>query len=176
VILHNVATSPDDARRNEINRVCFHFQGLLGSFDETGLVLIDRFTDTQIDAHLAEKFSVGVTGLPGGTQRLWRVLGFHYTAVGQSNFCTLIDIIVGSLRFAINAHTRNDASRLETARLLLRMLEPLFYRERGRPVSEISFFFSPKTIIVPDFRARYTALKQFLADQGIDTAQPIVDT
>lgn len=66
VILHDIATSPDEARRNGINTVCYHFDCLLNRFKSSGLVLIDRFSDKQIDAHLAEKFCIGVTRLPSG--------------------------------------------------------------------------------------------------------------
>ncbi|MCK1568818.1 DUF3800 domain-containing protein [Bradyrhizobium sp. 173] len=174
-ILHNVATSPDQARRNEINRLCFHFDCFLNRTGDPGLVLIDRFNDAQIDAHLAEKFSVGLTGMPHSPRlRLSNIVGFHYSAVGQSHFCSLIDVVIGSLRFAINAFTRGGSQHMESAKLILTGLEPLFYRERdGAPVSELSFFFSPRSVWAPPFRRKYTDLKAFLAESGIDTAQLI---
>ena len=56
VVLHNIATNPDEARRNGINTVCFHFDCLLNRRNDSGLVLIDRFNDAgnQVEAHLAE--------------------------------------------------------------------------------------------------------------------------
>jgi hypothetical protein len=175
VILHDIATSPDLARRNAINTLCYHFDCLLNRNAGPGLVLIDRFTDKQIDAHLAEKFSVGVTGLPHTAElRLSNVIGFHYAAVGQSHFSSMIDVILGSLRFAINAFARGEAANLDTAKRILEGLEPLFYREADKkPVSELSFFFSPKSVKVQAYRERYIALKQFLSENGIDTAQRI---
>lgn len=90
-ILHDIATSPEIARLNAINTLCY-FDCLLGRVPGPGLVLMDRFTDKQIDAHLAQKFSVGVTGLPHTAQlRLSNVVGFHYAAVGQSHFSSLRD-------------------------------------------------------------------------------------
>jgi len=176
VILHDIATSPDVARLNAINTVCFHFDCLLNRYESTGLVLIDRFTYKQIDSHLAEKFSIGVTGLPHTSQlRLSNIVGFHYSAIGQSHFSSLIDILVGSLRFAINAHTRNQQQNLATASSILKGIEPLFFREKeGSPISELSFFFSPKTVRVADYRARYEKLKTFLSADGVNTAQSIV--
>jgi hypothetical protein len=56
MILHDIAISPDDARRNEINRIVYHFNCYLNRPKSHGLVLIDRFTDKQSDAHLREKF------------------------------------------------------------------------------------------------------------------------
>jgi hypothetical protein len=89
-ILHDVAKNPDQARLNEINRICFHFDCLLNRTHGPGLVLIDRFNDKQVDAHLAEKFSIGLTGMPHRAEwRLSNIIGFHYSAVGQSHFCSL---------------------------------------------------------------------------------------
>jgi hypothetical protein len=175
VILHDIATSPDVARRNAINTLCFHFDCLLNRIPGPGLVLIDRFTDKQIDAHLAEKFSIGVTGLPHTAQmRLSNVVGFHYSAVGQSHFSSLIDVVIGSMRFAINAFTRGESAKLDTAKRILEGLQPLFYREKDdAPVSELSFFFSPKNVKVAAYREKYLALKKFLGENGIDTAQAI---
>lgn len=173
VVLHDIATSPDVARRNAINTLCFHFDCLLNRIPGPGLVLIDRFSDKQIDAHLAEKFSIGVTGLPHTAQmRLSNVIGFHYSAVGQSHFSSLVDVVIGSLRFAMNAFTRGETAKLKTAQLILEGLQPLFYREKdGAPVSELSFYFGPKTVKVAAYREKYLAVKRFLAENGIDTAQ-----
>lgn len=52
ILLHNIAINPDDARRKEINRVAYHFHCLLQRNRDYGLVLVDRFSDNQIDAHL----------------------------------------------------------------------------------------------------------------------------
>jgi hypothetical protein len=41
------------------------------------------------------------------------------------------------------------------------------------PISELSFFFSPKAVKVPGYRDRYLALKKLLADQGLDIAQNV---
>lgn len=175
-ILHDIATDPDTARLNAINTICFHFDCLLGRIPSPGLVLIDRFNDRQADAHLAEKFSVGVTGLPHTPQlRLSHIVGFHYSAIGQSHFCSLVDVVLGSLRFAVNAFTRGEAVNLETAKRILEGIAPLFYRGDGdrAPVSELSFFFSPKTVRKPAYRDKYIALKAFLTESGIDTAQRI---
>lgn len=175
VVLHDISKDADEARRNGINTICFHFDCLLNRYLRPGLVLIDRFDDTQIDAHLAQKFAVGVTGLPYSSEmRLANVVGFHYSAIGQSHFSSLIDIVLGSLRFSINAFTRNDQSRMATAARLVRLISPLFIRdEAGGPVSEISFFFSPKTIKIESYREQYIALKKFLAENSADTAQTI---
>lgn len=175
IILHLIATSPDDARRNEINRVAYHFNCLLNRRNAEGLVLIDRFSDSQIDAHLREKFAIGIRGLPyTDPMRLNHILGYHYSAIGQSHFGSVVDIILGSLRFAVNAYASQDASKLPAATRILKLLSPLFLRYEHTPrVDEISLFFSPKVIRSPYYRQRYASLKEFLNTCGIDAAQDI---
>jgi hypothetical protein len=172
VILHDISQEPDIARRNGINMICYHFDCMLSGYLRPGVVLIDRFNDRQIDQHLVEKFSTGVTGLPFSKEyRLANVVGFHYSAIGQSHFSSLIDIVLSSLRFSINAFTRKDASRMLTAATLVKLVSPLFHRESSGRISEISFYFSQKTIKAARIETQYIALKKFLADNGADTAQ-----
>lgn len=171
IIHHKIATSPDEARRKEINRIAYHFNCLLNRFNSHGLMLIDRFSDRQIDAHLRDKFSAGVRGLPyTDPLRLDRIIGYHYSAIGQSHFGSLVDIIICSLRFAVNAFSRDEEHNLETASRMLGLLAPLFYRseERQNQISEISLFFSPKIIRVQAYRERYEQLRAFLASNGIE--------
>jgi hypothetical protein len=177
MILHDIATNPVDARRNAINTICYHFDCYLHRPDSHGLVLIDRFDDSRIDAHLREKFSVGLRGMPYSQQmRLSRIVGFHYSAIGQAHMTSAVDIVLGSFRYAINAFTRNDAEKLPSARRLLQLLAPLFFREGAEgKVSEISIIFSPKIIRSDRHRSSYERLKGFLAENGIDTAQPITN-
>lgn len=117
-ILHDIATGgPDTARRNEINRICYNFNCFLQRKRTHGLVLLDRFKDKKIDAHLREKFSVGVVGLPyHKSYRLENIVGLHYAAVGQSHFCSVVDIILCSLRFAVNILTDKDKSQIDNAK------------------------------------------------------------
>lgn len=176
VILHDIATNPDDARRNGINAVCYHFDCLLNRWGTPGLVLIDRFNDqgNQIDSHLKEKFSVGLRGMPYSDEiRLNNIIGFHYSAIGQSHIPSVVDIVLGSLRFALNTKTRELSQHNESADTILKLLGPLFFREGGTSVSELSFQFSPKVIKSEMYREQYQALKDFLSAAGIDTAQPI---
>jgi hypothetical protein len=177
MILHDVATSAEEARRKSINTICYHFDCYLNRPNSHGLVLIDRFDDRQIDAHLREKFSVGLKGMPYSREmRLERIVGYHYSAIGQSHFASVVDIVLGSFRYAINAHTRRDQGRIESAGQLLRLLSPLFFRERGDgKISELSLMFSPKVIRSDKFRASYEALKAFLAGNGIEAEQQITN-
>jgi hypothetical protein len=176
-ILHDIATTPDEARRNGINTVCYHFDCILHRIGAFGVVLIDRFTDdkSRIDGHLFDKFMIGLTDMPFSKEmRLDRILGFHYSAIGQSHFPSVIDVLLGSLRFALNAFTRVDQSRMLTAERILTLLSPLFIREQGSlDVLDLSFVFSPKTVKVEKYKARYRELISFLGRNGIALQQRV---
>jgi len=169
MILHDIATSPDDARRNEINRICYHFDCYLNRVQSHGMVLIDRFDDGEVDAHLIEKFSVGIVGFPHTPQmRLRNIVGFHYSSIGQSHFPSIVDIVLGSLRHSINGHTRQDERAIGTASRVLPLLSPLFFREEGHAsVSELGLFFSPKEVRKADYKEAYDGLRDFLSRNGI---------
>lgn len=177
IFLHAIAenTGVDQARRFEINRVGFHFNSFLNFKKDKGIVLVDRFSDNQIDGHLREKFSIGLTGMPySARMRLGNILGFHYSAIGQSHFTSLIDILMGSLRFAINSYTSTDEGRKKTAQTLLTLMSPLFFRYEGQTgVPSLGINFSPSIVKAQKFRDKYNALKAFFEASGIVTSQEI---
>jgi hypothetical protein len=179
-VLHDIANNPDDARRKGINTVTYHFHCAMGRIKSgPGLVLIDRFNDegNVIDQHLRDKFMIGLTGMPYSREmRLSNIVGFHYSAVGQAHFPSVLDVAVGSLRFAVNAFTRQQEKNLPTAREILRLLGPMFWRMKpDDAVGELGFLFSPKVIKAAKYREKYQALKNFLAECGINIAQSITD-
>lgn len=175
-VLHDLAGDPDNARRYGINTVCYHFHCVLNRMNEKGIVLIDRFNDTnnEIEGHLKDKMAVGVQ-LPhrNAPTRLSNIVGFHYSAVGQSHFTTLIDIIVSSLRYAINVQTRNEENR-QGALNILQALSPLFFRYDGHDqVPDMGFCFSPMNVRSDRYHSRYMALQGFLREGSVDSSQAI---
>lgn len=170
-LLHNIATSPQEARRNEINRIAYHFNCYLGRLGDAGLVLIDTFQDAGLSAHLREKFSVGLVDMPySKTMRLTNILGFHVATIGTSHFCSVVDIVLGSLRFAVNE--RNNPTKAGVANTLLRQIVPLcVVGPYSGKVDEISVFFSPKVIRKQEYLDEYLKLRAFLAAGGIEMQQ-----
>lgn len=172
LLLHDIAKSSVEARRNCINTLCYHFHCYLKRLDSHGIVLIDRFTDKQIDAHLQGTLAVGLHMIYSGGTKLDRILGYHYAAIGQSHFCSLIDVLLGSLRFSMNAFTQNNEAHRENAQIILQQLAPLFFVESG-VVSTISLWFSPMIIKVEKYRVQYLALIDHLKAQGINVGQTL---
>ncbi len=175
LILHDIATSPIDARLNEINRICFHFNCYLNRADSPGLVIIDRFSGKEIDHHLRDKFLVGLRNMPYTSEkRLKNIMGLHYSTVGQSHMCSVVDVIIGSLRLAINSHMSPSAKTKETAKTLVSLIGPMFFREAGsKSVSEIGLFFSPKIIKAAKYRTVYENLHAFFQECGVTPEQGI---
>ncbi len=142
-ILHQIAKDPLEARRREINRISYHFDCYLRRQGTHGLILIDSFKGDDLHKLLREKFAIGVVGLPYSPRyRLAAILGVHLASIGTSHFCSLVDVVLGSLRFCIN--DRNDHLKQPVIHTLMQQLAPLFILSNGA-VDEISMFFSPKS-------------------------------
>lgn len=174
LLLHDIARSSEEARLFGVNTLCYHFDCFLNRPKSQGLVLIDRFHDKKIDGQLKEKLAVGLTGaLPySDTMKLKRIVGYHYTAIGQSHFCSLVDVVLGSLRFSINAFTQKNEQHAASAQAILQQLEPLFLTENN-VVSPISIWFSPKEVRSPSLRGKYLALIEYLNANGIRVGQTL---
>lgn len=174
LLLHDIAKNSEEARLFCVNTLCYHFDCYLYRPDSHGLVLIDRFHDKKIDGQLNEKLAVGLTGpLPyTNTLKLKRIVGYHYTAIGQSHFCSVIDVVLGSLRFAVNAFTQNNQQHAASAQAILQQLAPLFLVEND-VVSPISLWFSPKEVKVDKYKLKYLALIDHLKANGITVGQTL---
>ena len=180
LLLHDIATNSDEARRNGINTLCFHFDCLLSRDKSPGVVLIDRFNDKKLDQHLTEKVSIGLTGsFPfSGAMKINNIVGYHIASIGQSHFCSLVDVVLGSLRFSINAFTQNKKEHQKSAAAILQQLSPLFFREKGSisdgaKAHPISLWFSPKDVRHPKYREKYIALRDYFEVNGIGVEQPV---
>ena len=101
----------------------------------------------------------------GKEYRLKSILGVHLATIGSSHFCSVIDVILGSLRFVANNF--RDPKKEETCRTLVAQLSPLFYRPHGR-VSVLSLWWSPKRIKAPKFLEEYEQLHEFLKASGVE--------
>lgn len=164
--------NPDKIREFGVNTAVYHFNCMLHHLKApAGTMIIDRFNSKGIDEVTRSKISVGLTGnLPfSKSLKLDRITGIHYGTIGQSHFCSLVDIVVGSLRFAINGFAKS-ASASQSAKKVLAVISPLFYRSCGT-VAEISLQVSPKTIKSPHIRRRVIDMLAFLENCGIKPSQ-----
>jgi len=174
LVLHGIARDPAKARRFGVNTVLYHYDCLLGRREDYGIALIDRFCDEQIDQQLRDRFAIGVTDLPHSPElRLERILGFHYSAIGQAHFATLVDIVIGAFRYSVNCFTTER--HLDSARTILEMLQPLFLGGEGGRVASVSLQFNPVVVKAEKYKERYESLQEFLKECGIAMSQEITD-
>ncbi len=97
-------------------------------------------------------------------------MGFHQAQIGTSHFCSLIDILIGGLRYSVN--NRNDPKKRDTALELISQIAPLCLRESiSEKVNELSVFFSQKIIEVSKYLDTYKDLHSFFTEGGMEPAQ-----
>lgn len=106
---------------------------------------------------------------------LERIVGIHYSAIGQSHFGSLTDIVLGSLRYATNAFTRAVTGQRPTDNALLRIISPLFVRSSSGKVADLGMNYSPKIVKVKTYLQLYKDYQLYLRTNGIDTEQEITD-
>lgn len=178
-ILHDIATHPDEARRNGINEICMNFHYELKNQNEIGIIFVDRFNDrgNQIDAHLRRKFSVGLEGdsLLTNPYPLPRVVGLHYTTIGQSHMTSLIDIVLGTYRTALNIVSRQQSDSEHIAKEILEFISPLFRRASDDCITRIAISFSPKTVWADRYRRKYVDTISFMNSCGYNLTQTFED-
>ncbi len=143
---------------------------------DVGVVLIDRFNDegNKIEGHLKEKMSTGVNfPYKADPVRLSNIIGFHYAAVGQSHFTSMIDILLGSFRFAMNAHCRAEEKLHDSARNILGILSPLFFSRYQESICDMGIHFSPMKVKVGRYREKYISLQEFFIGAGVNSGQDL---
>lgn len=176
VVLHEITKKDiQKTRRWAIERMLFGFNSNLRTSKKHGIVLIDRFTDKEMDRHILSLFSVGNKNLPYSKEsRHERILGIHYSSIGQSHFCSLVDIVLGSFRLTVDLSDRKGKAAPETPTKLAKIIHPLFVTCGSKgAIAEISITFNPKVIKHSGYRAKYNELKDYLKSIGLETAQQI---
>jgi hypothetical protein len=173
-LLHSIVESGDvdAARRKEINRICYHFNKYWAHrAKDHGLVLVDTFSDPKLNDHLREKFSIGIEGkLPFSKKLLLnRILGYHQATIGTSHFTSVVDVVIGAVRYAVNTRLKKP----EVCKTLIGQLAPLCipYSPGNGKTSAWSINFSPKNIKSSQYFKQYLELCKFFRDHGIDPAE-----
>jgi hypothetical protein len=166
---------PDQIRLCAINTVTLHFDTMLvNTKHDCGVMILDRFDDKQVDTLTRQNVSVGLSGpLPySRVLSLKKVLGIHYATIGQSHFCSLVDIVAGSFRLAVNEFDKEDG-RHGMAKEVLQVLSPLFDRHpQTNEIFGYSLSVLPKhEIRKPALRKRVRDLLSFLEEAGLKPCQ-----
>lgn len=179
-VLHGLAKDPDQARRNGINEICLNFNYSLEKEETCGIVFVDRFNDkgNEIDAHLRRKFAVGLEGeaLPTSPFQLDRIVGLHYTIIGQSHMTSVVDIILGTYRTAFNFFARHQDNKYPLAKEIFEFLNPLFQKGKDGCIPRVAISFSPLNVRIEKYRASYARMVENLKFCGYEITQDYLET
>lgn len=152
-----------------------NFDYLLKDAGTFGIVFVDRFNDegNLIDAHLRRKFAVGLEGegLLTNPLPLRRVVGLHYTTIGQSHLTSLIDIILGTYRTAFNIYSRQEEQSYALAKDIFEFIAPLFQRAEGNCIPRVAISFSPLEVRAPVYRRKYRHVIERMNSCGYNLTQ-----
>jgi hypothetical protein len=159
LVHHRIARGGADcARETGINQVAASFNMFLQEEKTYGSMSLDRF-DRQPEL-IRKKFSEGLT-FPEHSQMLNRVVAIQPAILGASHFCSLADVVLGSLRQAVN----NQSTKLGLE--LVAQLAPLCRRSDG-DVDDRSIVLSPTVVRNPRYQQLYADLREFLRKGGVD--------
>jgi hypothetical protein len=108
-----------------------NFNTRLALRDDIGLVILDTFTGARRLRDIAkDRYCEGLVFPGRGKRPLQRLLGIHEGASGCSHFASVADVVIGSIRYAVNGCT---PPRRHLAVQLISQLEPLCPRNsRGK--------------------------------------------
>lgn len=168
MVLHDIAKK-EKQRPWAIDHVVAHFDNHVRDENEVGLVIVDHF-----EGHapvLREKFNKGLVFTNAGkttTRRLEHLVGFHTASVGTSNFCSVIDVVLGSLRHVVNTF----ASPTTATKALTAHLSKLVMRGPSGYVMARSIYFSPEKVWMPSYLDEYKKLATYFTSEGMSVAPP----
>ncbi|HKU51713.1 MAG TPA: hypothetical protein VJQ25_04545, partial [Nitrospira sp.] len=169
VIHHGIARPKgvELSRAWAINTLCYQFDTYLAASNEPGTVNIDIFDERSLYAIMIEKFSRGLVDFKDKPDyRLRNIVSVNAAKLGASHFGSIIDILIGSLRFAVN--NREVAEQAKTCDDLLTQLAPLFHRRPGATeVSALGLSYRPKDILSSDYFDETLKLHKYLSQRGI---------
>lgn len=138
------------------NTVLLRFDAFLNWHDERGMCFLDGFANpAKMKAYMTEKFTIGLRFPDGTTKRLKRVEQYAATWQQLSHACSASDIVLGALRYSVNASAGD-----KTAGLLFRRVARLLAwgKQNKRIADLLQFQPSIDKIRVQRYRDDYNAL------------------
>jgi len=168
IVLHEIAGSLARAREYQINTACDNFNQYLHRIQSKGMVMVDNFTDTSLPSILREKFQVGLVYQDGGSARMAHIIGYHTAHQGASHFSSVVDIVLGSVRYVVNEHASQNPATQATLAALLQQLRPLWIPGSNGKVDPISLCYRPKKVYPGRLMEMYRVLHEYLAAAGVE--------
>jgi hypothetical protein len=167
VVLHEIAKQQSQERLLEwaLNALVAHFDlRYLAEHKDRGAVCLDRLDEKFSYSYFQDKFMNGVV-LPDGRHVLLdRIVYYSTTCDGASHLSSVVDVVLGGLRYCINAASgggKNDVA----SQILPPIARMMWSRDSPteRKVGGYGFLQYPKEVRVQAYREQYQDLAEMLA-------------
>jgi hypothetical protein len=171
VVLHDIARNKPKTQITEwaLNSVVAHFDmRFLTEKMSYGMVCIDRVDEKFGYRYLSSKFQEGIELPDGRTAKLARIIHYSISCNGASHISSLVDIVLGGMRYSVN--TAGGVGKEELAREILppisRMMWHAVKPDGSWQVGGYGFLQYPKDVLVPEYREQYVNLARTLSEWG----------
>lgn len=162
-VLHQIAKNrdPRELVTWAADHVIGRFNMYLQEKDSQGICLIDSLPVDKQFQYLSDKFTTGLD-LPGENLSLNRIQVFGATVINASQISSAMDIVLGSLRYAVN-----DPANKEAAKSMMEdVARMMWYREHQgeKYLGDRGVILRPKlnNIEVEAYRQGYQTLTDYL--------------
>lgn len=125
------------------DNVLSRFNMFLEENQTYGSVYLDRFSDLSEFDYMKNKFTQGIN-YPNWNKELTNILLYSSTRINASNFSTLVDIVLGAFRYAINMPKKKDLA----VELMKKIYQLLWFKEENnlKTVNERGLIIRPQEV------------------------------
>lgn len=136
-----------------------------------GMVLVDRLPDNSAAySMLKRKFQDGLSiETTGNMIKLDRIMLYATTCDGASHLSSAVDIVLGGLRWVVNAQGRSTPGTTER-KIFTNVAGMMYGKEDGDTlkVRNYGLILRPETVIVPAYQAEYDSLVEYMTELAQD--------
>lgn len=146
LVLHDIARNQPSGTLSgwTINTLLKGFHDLLRREGARGVAMFDHLPRPLGQAFLREKFEKGIVYKDGRTESLELIDVFSESCIGAAHIMSVVDIVVGALRYWVNQRNNNPA-----AEALGRLVGPLLASREVNGVRQVrghGLLTSPRTV------------------------------
>ncbi|MDF7809633.1 DUF3800 domain-containing protein [Pontiellaceae bacterium B12219] len=161
VALHKIAKNGDPKNLQKMcsNTVFDKYDTYLMRKSDQGAVIVDNWPHDDVYSHLESSLNTGVHYENGTVNKLSNVLFYAQSGIRVCEFNSIVDVMIGGLRYVINNRDKTDAPKA----MLPKIVKCLWGAENAKkdghyPVIDAGFNLSPREVGHPPYKEKYEDL------------------